>query len=200
MIFIIHDGVGQHAIYLSNPEQRTLDIVKWSIFIQISITLCTLVTKISICIMILRIQNTKPLRVILWTMMSLTTAVTITLAILQLVHCIPLKALWTPSIHGRCIPSAQVYNFAYVQSGFNIVADLCLSVSPIVILWNVKISRKKKTLICGLMSLGLTATICSALRNPFTPELLASQDYTREHSSQSNPPKLLTRLQMQSYL
>ncbi|TEY29575.1 hypothetical protein BOTCAL_0938g00010 [Botryotinia calthae] len=53
---------------------------------------------------------------------------------------------------------------SYVQSGFAIITDIFLTASPIAILWN-------KLAICGLMSLGLMATIANALRNAFIPSL-----------------------------
>lgn len=180
MGFILHEGVGRHEVYLENPKQQILQIVKYNVFFQILVVICTLLTKFSICILILRIKNTKSLRWILWTMMGFMTSVTIAMVAVELASCIPLRKLWNPEIDGRCIHPNSVYNVAYIQSAFNVVTDLCLTISPILILWNVKISRKKKVLICLLMSLGLAATLSTILRNVFTPELLASSDFTRK--------------------
>lgn len=95
--------------------------------------------------------------------------------------CVPLAALWTPSLrpHAKCLALKTEYNVAYVQSGFTIITDLLLTISPIVILWNVKIKTGKKIRICILMSLGLIATISNALRNAFQSGL-TSKDPTRE--------------------
>jgi len=172
--YMVKNGQGQHAIYLAHPEEQLLQIAKWQMAFQIGIIMCTLLTKISISLMILRIKDTKALRYILLTMMFFITGATIAMIITELVSCIPLKALWTPSIGGKCIAPAKVYDVAYVQSGVTIVTDLCLTISPIVILWNVKINKKRKILICVLMSLGLVATICNALRSAFEQRLLVS--------------------------
>lgn len=40
----------------------------------------------------------------------------------------------------------------------NAVLDLGISLSPILILWNIQMRTRKKVAICGLMSLGLIAT------------------------------------------
>ena len=181
MRFILHEGLGRHAVYLENPKQQILQIIKYNVFFQTLVVICTLLTKISISILILRIKNTKRLRWILWTMMIFMTVVTISLVAVELSSCIPLRKVRNPEINGICIHPSSVYGVAYTQSAFNVVSDMCLTISPIVILWNVSISKKKKILICLLMSLGLTATISTILRNVFTPNLKSS-DFTRKGS------------------
>lgn len=137
----------------------------------------TLMTKISISLYILRIRNDKHLRWILGILMVFMTLATIaTIAVLG-ISCIPLRKLWTPEIPGKCLPLSTVYNVAYVQSGFTIVTDLCLTSAPVIILWNVNIRRGRKIFICFLMSLGLVATISNALRNAFQPGL-TDTDFT----------------------
>lgn len=143
--------------------------------------LCALVTKFSISIYILRIKNDRILRTLLQVLMAFMSLATLAVIIVLSISCIPLKALWTPSIQeeAKCLPLKSVYTVAYVQSGFTIVTDLCLTISPIVILWNIRIEFWAKVRICFLMSLGLIATISNALRNAFQPALTGS-DYTCE--------------------
>ncbi|PQE25645.1 integral membrane protein [Rutstroemia sp. NJR-2017a BBW] len=162
---MIEAGLGRHKAFLSNPEQDVLDLIKWQVGFQTAIVICTLVTKLSISLMILRIKDTKSIRYALGIMMFLMTSATVAMIITEFISCIPLAALWTPSIKGKCIPPSKVYLLAYIQSGATIVADLCLTASPVIILWNVRINKKKKTLILGLMSLGLIASVCNAIRS-----------------------------------
>lgn len=133
-----------------------------------------LTTKISIGIFILRIRNNKKLRIVLWTMITLLALSTFAVVVDLSVSCIPLRKLWEPTIPGTCSSLATAYTISYVQSGFAIVTDFLLTISPIVILWNVKIDKRRKWAICGLMSLGLIATISNALRNVYIPVLSAS--------------------------
>lgn len=141
--------------------------------------LCTLFTKISISIYIVRIKNEKWLRRMLWVLMVLMFLATLICIIGLSISCIPLEALWNPAIKGKCLPLQTVYIVSYVQSAFTIITDLCFTVSPIAILWNVQIRKGRKVLICFLMSLGLVATISNALRNVFVPDL-TSPDLTRK--------------------
>lgn len=146
-----------------------MQVLKYDTFFHMATGICTLVTKISISIYILRIKNSRSLRLMLWILMILMTLATIAAIVVFSISCIPLAALWTPSLrsHAKCFPMKAIYNVAYVQSAFTIVCDLFLTISPIVILWNVRIKTKKKVQICFLMSLGLIATISNVLRNPF---------------------------------
>lgn len=141
--------------------------------------LCILVTKLSISIYILRIKNDRILRTLLQVLMAFMSFATLASIVVLSIACIPMKALWTPGIReeATCLPLKSVYTVAYVQSGFTIVTDLCLTISPIVVLWNVRIKPRAKVRICCLMSLGLIATISNALRNAFQPALTGG-DYT----------------------
>lgn len=174
-------GLGIHIYDLSDPESTELKILKYNTFFQMVNVLCALVTKISISLYILRIKNDRSLRILLCALMVLMSLATVAVIVVLSVSCIPLEALWTPSLQpkAKCLPLRTVYNVAYVQSGFTIVIDLILTLSPIVILWNVRIKMVKKIRICTLMSLGLVATISNALRNAFQSGL-TSKDPTCE--------------------
>ena len=83
------------------------------------------------------------------------------------------------SVKGRYLPRSTASRLAYVQSAFCIMTDLLLTASPIAIIWNVRIKTWKKVRICILMSLGLIATFCNAIRNYLQPEVTAD-DFTCE--------------------
>ena len=177
----VANGLGQHFTNLLHPESSELKILEYNTFFQMDNVLCTLLTKISISIYILRIKNSRLLRLLLWILMTLMSLATLTVIVVLSVSCVPLEALWTPSLrpHAKCLALKTEYNVAYVQSGFTIITDLFLTISPIVVLWNVRIKTGKKIRICILMSLGLIATISNALRNAFQPGL-TSKDPTCE--------------------
>ena len=135
--------------------------------------ICSLVTKYSISLYILRIQNSRAVRWILAWLMLFMTLATIGVVVILAVSCIPLERLWNKGVPGICLPQTSVYSVSYVHSGFTIVIDLCLTSAPVIILWHVRITRGRKTLICGLMSLGLVATVSNGLRNCFQSGLTA---------------------------
>ncbi|KAL8888829.1 MAG: hypothetical protein Q9192_006112 [Flavoplaca navasiana] len=175
----VASGLGIHIHEFSDPESTELKILKYNTFFQMVNVLCALITKVSISLYILRIKNDRSLRILLCALMVLMSLATVAVIVVLSVSRIPLEALWTPSLQpkAKCRPLRTVYNVAYVQSGFTIVIDLILTLSPIVILWNVRIKMVKKIRICTLMSLGLVATISNALRNAFQSGL-TSKDPT----------------------
>ncbi|OTA98543.1 hypothetical protein M426DRAFT_45973, partial [Hypoxylon sp. CI-4A] len=167
-------GVGYHLSELSNPELAVAKVLEWNTVYQVLNVIGAFFTKLSIGIFLLRFKNSRRLRLAIWiflTPLALTTLVVVFTVLLQ---CIPLSKFWTPSIDGHCISQNVPLTASYVQSAFAILTDLFLTVSPVVILWNIKINRRKKLGICGLMSLGLMATISNALRNVYIPNLIES--------------------------
>ncbi|MCJ1283108.1 hypothetical protein MMC26_002435 [Xylographa opegraphella] len=170
-------GLGRHVVYLGNPELDSLQVLKYNTFFQVDNVLCTFMTKVSISLYILRIKNNRPTRIVLVVGNVLNGLATLATIIVLCLSCIPLDALWDPSVHGKCLPLTTVYIVARIQSAFAVATDLLLTVSPIAILWRVRIKRGKKIRICSLMSLGLVATFSNALRNLFQPEL-TDPDFT----------------------
>jgi len=168
---MVQSGAGRHIYYLSDPEAAALSLVKWNTFYQMANVIGALGTKISISLFILRIKNHRRFKLLLYGVMILLALPTVAIVISLCVSCIPLEKLWNPSISGYCTPTQIPLTISYVQSGFAIATDFFLTVSPIVILWNVKISKSRKWGICFLMSLGLIATISNALRNVYIPVL-----------------------------
>ncbi|KAI1658974.1 hypothetical protein F4813DRAFT_388232 [Daldinia decipiens] len=170
-------GAGYHLTELADPEAAALLLLKWNSVYQALNVIGAFFTKLSIGIFLLRLKNSKNIRVTIWIFLTPLALSTLVVVFTVLLQCIPLDALWTPTTEGRCISQNVPLTASYVQSGFAILADLFLTASPIAILWNIKISRSKKVGICGLMSLGLMATIANALRNAYIPNLTES-DFT----------------------
>ena len=179
VVIMTVNGLGVHIKDLANPTMDSMALLKYNTFLQMDTVICTFVTKVSISIYILRIRNNKRIRIILQVSMAFMFLATLAVVIVVSLTCIPLKKLWTPSVKGRCLPRSTAYSVAYVQSAFCIITDLLLTASPIAILWNVRIKTWKKVRICILMSLGLIATFCNAMRNYLQPELTAD-DFTCE--------------------
>jgi hypothetical protein len=173
---MVSAGMGRHLEYLPDPTHSALQIAKWNAIYQILNISGALLTKVSIGLFLLRLKQSRKFAIAVWGVLTPLFITTLILCFVVGLQCIPLRALWTPTIKGHCISTETPLNVSYVQSAFAILADLFLTVSPIVILWKVQISLKKKIGICVLMSLGLMATIANALRNAFIPNLTASDE------------------------
>lgn len=176
---IINEGGGRHLRFLPDPKVAASEVVRWNTYYQIVNITGAWTTKLSISLLLLRIKNDRIFKYIVIGFLVALLIPTMISVITVAVQCKPLEKHWKPDIKGHCISEDTPIITFYVQSGFAIVTDLFLTISPIVILWNVRISIRKKLAIWGLMSLGLMATISNALRNAYILVLKAS-DITRE--------------------
>lgn len=173
---MVSAGMGRHLETLPDPTNSALQILKWNTIYQILNVSGALITKVSIGLFLLRLKDSRKLKLALGGVLVPLAIVTLVLCFIVGLQCIPLKALWTPTIKGKCMNQETPLKVSYVQSGFAIITDLFLSGSPIAILWKVQINLKKKVAICALMSLGLMATVANALRNVFIPNLTAKDE------------------------
>ncbi|KAL8800724.1 MAG: hypothetical protein Q9182_004967 [Xanthomendoza sp. 2 TL-2023] len=156
-----YEGAGRHAFYLTERQrQRSL---MWNYVTQYLLFLIICITKIGICLFILRIKDTGWLRWCLYALMSGLVLTTLPCIIILSAQCRPLWALWIPEA-GTCW-SRNVYNDAiWAQVAYSIFSDLVCSLLPVVVLWNVQVSKHLKVAVCGLMSVGLLATGSAAVR------------------------------------
>jgi hypothetical protein len=168
------DGMGCHLSTLDDPVTSALHLVEWNSIYQVINVTGAFFTKLSIGIFLLRLQNNQKFRLTIWIFLLPLAITTLAVVLVVLLQCIPLEALWNPSVNGHCISPEIPLDVSYAQSAFAILSDLFLTLSPVAILWKIKISLGRKIAICSLMSLGLMATIANALRNAFIPNLSES--------------------------
>ncbi|KAL8965502.1 MAG: hypothetical protein Q9183_003820, partial [Haloplaca sp. 2 TL-2023] len=147
-----HEGAGRHAFYLSQRQQQRS--LMWNYVTQYLLFLILSITKVSICLFILRIKNTGWLRWCLYALMGGLVVTTLSCIIILSAQCRPLWAFWMPEA-GSCWRK-DVYNDAiWAQVAYSIFSDLVCTLLPVVVLWNIKVSRHLKVAVCGLMSVGL---------------------------------------------
>lgn len=167
---------------------------KFNTFFQMVDVICAFFTKVSISLFILRLKDTRALRWVLFVLMFFMFLATLQVVVVECVACDPMRKMWDPSVPGHCLPSDAVLIAANVQSAFTIFTDLCLTASPIVILWQVQINIKRKLQICALMSLGLMATVCNILRNVYQARLKES-DVTCKFSPKPDHKRISNKVQ-----
>ena len=92
-------------------------------------------------------------------------------------QCRPLAKLWNPTLPGTCVIRSDIIKIGYSQGVVNVLTDFFCTTTPIIILWKVQISTRLKIMICGLMSLGLTATASQIVR-VITLGTFEEQDYS----------------------
>ena len=168
----IHRGGGRHIRYLTLSQ--IISIRKYTDLAELFLIVITCLTKVSIILFLMRIPNSQRLKYFLWILIFGLVVVNSTCAIVYILQCRPMNALWDPTAEGHCW-SIKVYMiWGYVQGGRIIAIDnnkwkmlkLCLFRvcgiyrfhclrSPYRLLWKVQISMRNKIAICALMGMGL---------------------------------------------
>ncbi|KAL9087638.1 MAG: hypothetical protein Q9165_006562 [Trypethelium subeluteriae] len=157
----VQHGNGKHRWYITVAQYQDVNMYGW--YAQVLLFITNALLKTSICLLILRIQNTKKMRYLLYGMMGGLWLVGIEPVIVLLAECNPVATYWRSSA-GKCWdPRVRIYSI-YFNIAYGIVSDFLCSLLPIVILRRIQVSLRDKFLICGLMSVGLIATGFSVAR------------------------------------
>lgn len=158
----VKHGNGRHVWYIENKEDyEWVVMANWYTQICLFPAICLL--KISICLLLLRIKDSKVVKQVIYTIIAGLVLTNILPLIVLFAQCSPLKTFWEPKA-GKCwTPKVRIYSI-YIQASYSVLTDLICSLMPIFVVYKLQIELREKVLICSLMSLGLIATICAAIR------------------------------------
>ncbi|MCJ1284829.1 hypothetical protein MMC26_004166 [Xylographa opegraphella] len=170
-------GMGRHIVCLT--EEQAYDTIKWSTIAQILEMISLGFVKVSICLYMIRMINhiMRRLRQCLWVLIGFIIACHIAVFFMLVLQCIPLTAVWDPSVSGNCYGLAVTYNVAYAAIGLDALTDLISAVVPIFVIQHLRISLQTKIAIGVLMGLGVVAAACS-LAKAITLQGLFGDDYS----------------------
>ena len=162
-------GLGRHLHYLT-PYQYNhylrYDFLDW---IQVFVTLA--ISKISICLFLLRLSKFDKLRRFLQVLIAFLVITHVPLTLLLIFQCHPVRKYWYKTIPGKCFPKKVVEKIIIAQGGtyisivrarialisvvISVITDFIGATFPIVLLWNVDIKLRSKVALWILMGLGV---------------------------------------------
>lgn len=111
----VRNQSGRHQYHLT-PHQIS-QVIEWNIACSIQNVLSVCLIKISICLYILQIQNSRALRLAIWSVIVGLTVVNLSFVALIATQCRPLNVLWNPNVHGKCSPLKLIADSGYFQGG-----------------------------------------------------------------------------------
>ncbi|KAI5255296.1 hypothetical protein E4T42_01991 [Aureobasidium subglaciale] len=162
-IVSVRYGNGKHREFVSDHDYQIINMLTWYTQILLFPTICLM--KVSICLLILRIKDTRTLRYILGAVITGLVLTNLECLVVLLAECSPVKAYWNGTYADHCWPAAVRIYSIYLQASYAVATDLICTGLPIYVVWSVSsIPLSTKAAVCGLMSLGLVATVCSAIR------------------------------------
>ena len=107
------NGLGRHEYYLTAPQRRNFQILGWVDWMQTFITLG--LTKISICVFLLRIVDSKKVKVGMYALIGCVSVFTATSVFFFLGVCRPLNAYWDVGVDGTCLSNHQIESVVLSQ-------------------------------------------------------------------------------------
>jgi hypothetical protein len=121
--------------------------------------------KISVACLLLRFQQNKIGKIILYALIGLLVATHATFFLFILLQCIPLAATWDPAIPGaKCVSHKALGIVSNSNTGITIATDVILSLFPITFLRQIRRPLMERALIGVLMAMGLAASGCSVAK------------------------------------
>jgi len=118
----------------------------------------------------------RRVRQCLWALIGFIIACHIVVFFLFVLQCIPLTAVWDPSITGKCYGLGLTYEVAYAGVGLDALTDLISAIVPIFIILHLRIDLHTKIAIGILMGLGVVTAACS-IAKAVTVQGLFGDDY-----------------------
>lgn len=168
-------GLGRHVNYLTPVHYEGFLKYNYLDWNQVFITLA--LSKISICLFLLRISKFERWRTFLFGLIGFIIITHTPLTLLYLLQCIPLNKNWDTSVAGHCFSKPAVEAIVIVQGVISIVTDFIGAAFPVLLLWNAKLRLRTKMALNLLMGLGvITGTVC-IVRTSYSWEIL-SDDVT----------------------
>ena len=156
----VHYGFGRHISFLSTHQIREFEKFTFGEWIQTFQTL--MFTKVSICLFLMRIPNSRRLIVLMqWAVAFLLFSNTI-LTVIWIMQCQPVHVAWYGE--GTCMAQGSKEAVILTQAIISIISDFAFATFPILILWKLQIDLKTKIGLWLLMCLGFITGACCIVR------------------------------------
>lgn len=145
-------GNGHHRDELDLVDYQYINFLTW--MTQLFLFPILGLLKTSICLLALRIKDTRKLKISMWVTIAGLILTNGLPEIILLAECNPVDAYWKSKSDKCWAPQVRIYSI-YLQTAYSVITDLLCSLLPVYIVWGLKMNNRKKAGVCFLMSLGL---------------------------------------------
>ncbi|KAJ5900102.1 hypothetical protein N7495_004846 [Penicillium taxi] len=167
-------GMGRKLIYFATkPHNFHKAMLSWWLG-QIFYVFVCILSKISIILTLLRLTVVRSQILILYATASLAIIVGFIFLFFTIFQCSPVDYLWNQSLtqeKGTCLDVNLLIDIVYLYSVGCVVCDLIIGFLPVALIWNLRISRRKKAGVVGILGVGCTAGVALITRIPFIANL-----------------------------
>jgi cation-transporting ATPase 13A1 len=110
--------------------------------------------KVSIAITLWQLTVFRAHRIILLATVIIATIPSIVVWLLMTFQCKPVSKFWRRDTPGSCLDPNPTIIFFYVYGALGALNDLCLSIIPIHLVWNLRLERRTRVAVAVILSLG----------------------------------------------
>ncbi|KAI1186290.1 hypothetical protein F5B17DRAFT_404533 [Nemania serpens] len=158
-------GLGTHTQLTSNGESANPEtdvIFLKTAFILEVITWPTVgMTKISILLLYKRIFATPKFVTMVWILIGLVVAWTLSFTLALFFSCIPIQAQWYPSMEASCVNVVTLFTTAIIT---DVITDFLVLTLPIYKVWGLQMALGRKVPLIGIFLLGFLVSIIGVIR------------------------------------
>ncbi|KAL6230649.1 hypothetical protein BDW75DRAFT_248469 [Aspergillus navahoensis] len=162
-------GVGHKVVEFTSLNQLQRALKLWWLG-QMLYLWASAVAKIAIALALLRLAVRRLHRFILWAVCIVVVIIGLAFWLVLLFNCWPVEYFWerTDTLkQGKCIPTSVLLIIAYCYSSLTIVCDITLGILPACLIWSLKMSRRTKLALVGVLGLGAIASVAVVIRLPY---------------------------------
>ncbi|KZZ87551.1 integral membrane protein [Moelleriella libera RCEF 2490] len=152
-------GGSRHVWYLDEAE--TLKALKWSWISQPPAIALFATSKTSVGLLQLRLIKLTNAwrRYIIYGVIVTVFVANVIIIIFTFAQCSPARALWTPSLEGKCWKPDVQLHISFFGAALNILADVVLAVLPLTFIPSLRLGLAKKVVLCVLLGFGIKERI-----------------------------------------
>lgn len=166
-LMCVRYGGGKHAVLLKNPETFAKWVIATEIFYNSAIT----TIKLSILLLYARLFPFPHLKRIIWSVSGFVVSCWLTIILLTIFQCRPIRAAWNISVKGHCLK----LNVAYIVLGTcNTITDMIALCLPMPLIWRLQTDKPRKIQLICVFSLGGLVCGVSLYRIPKMAQLSLS--------------------------
>ncbi|KAF2642889.1 hypothetical protein P280DRAFT_468190 [Massarina eburnea CBS 473.64] len=171
-------GVGMHTLDI--PPENLVPMLKANLATRLLYVVAICFVKLSILLFYLNIERRRAWRWTGYFLMAFVLALSLATFFVLLFVCVPPSLFWNPveqALHPeKCMKQSTQQAFFELNGVLNIVQDVSIIIFPIGMIWNLKMSIRRKIGLAALFSVGLVAVAAGSVRFYYVLSLAKEAD------------------------
>ncbi|KAG8534392.1 uncharacterized protein KY384_001237 [Bacidia gigantensis] len=164
-------GLGRHRYYAK--QDHYIGFLKYNYFDWCQVFVTLSLSKIAICLFLLRISKFDHWRKFLYGVIAFLLGTHIPILFIYIFQCRPVNKAWNGNVHGQCFSLDAIWILIIVQGVCSILTDFALAATPIILIRNMKLPKRQKIALNLLMGLGVITALVCIVRTVFSYETKA---------------------------